>query len=124
VGASPFPLDEQLRLGAHSWTPATIREVVVLGSEIASYRRAAKRFVALTKVPLSKSSLGRLVKEYGGQVVAQQAAEAEATVKAPERGEEIVWRQLPEPDSSEWTMLPIARLAIPLEVAPSNRDAR
>jgi hypothetical protein len=94
-----FPLDEQLRLGEHSWTPATIREVVALGSEIASYRRAAKRFVALTQVPLSKSSLGRLVKECGGQVVVQQAAEAEATVKAPERGEEIVWRQLPEPDS-------------------------
>jgi hypothetical protein len=73
--------------------------VVALGAEIPSYRRAAKRFEALTKLPLSKSSLGRLAHEYGGQVVAQQAAEAEATVKAPESGEEIVWRQLPEPDS-------------------------
>jgi hypothetical protein len=73
--------------------------VVALGSEIASYRRAAKRFVALTKMPMSKSNLGRLVKEYGSQVVAQQAAEAEATVKAPERGEEIVWCQLPAPAS-------------------------
>jgi predicted RNase H-like nuclease (RuvC/YqgF family) len=79
-----FPLDEQLQLGEHSWTPATIREVVALGTEIPSYRRAAKRFVTLTKLPLSKSSLERLAKEYGGRVVAQQAAEAEATVKAPE----------------------------------------
>jgi hypothetical protein len=94
-----FPLDEQLKLGEHSWTPASIREVVALAAEIPSFRRAARRFVALTKSPLSKSSLDRLAKEYGLRVVAEQAAEAEATVKAPERGEEIVWRQLPEPDS-------------------------
>jgi hypothetical protein len=50
-------------------------------------------------MPMSKSSLARLVNEYGGKVVAQQAAEAEATVKAPEQGEEIVWREMPEPDS-------------------------
>jgi hypothetical protein len=94
-----FPLDEQLKLGEHSWTPASIREVVALGAEIPSFRRAAQRFVALTKSPMSKSSLARLVEECGNRVVVQQAAEAEATVKAPERGEEIVWRELPEPDS-------------------------
>ncbi|MBI1880765.1 MAG: hypothetical protein HYR94_21520 [Chloroflexi bacterium] len=49
--------------------------------EIPSYRRAAARFEGLTKLPLSKSSLNRLTQEYGGQVVAQQAAEAEAMVK-------------------------------------------
>lgn len=94
-----FPLDEQLQLGEHSWTPVTIREAVALAADIASYRRAAKRFVGLSKMPMSKSSLGRLVQEYGSQVVAQQATEAEATVSPPESGEEIVWRQLPEPDS-------------------------
>jgi hypothetical protein len=54
----------------------------------------------LTKLPLAKSSLNRLAKEYGGQVVAQQAAEAEAMVKAPAKDEEIVWRAMPEPDSA------------------------
>jgi hypothetical protein len=60
------------------------------GVEIASYRRAAQNFEALTKLPMSKSSLVRLVEEYGGRLVAEQAAEAEATVKAPERGEEVI----------------------------------
>jgi hypothetical protein len=88
-----------LQLGEHSWTPATIKEAVGLGAEIPSCRRAAKRFEAMTKMPMSKSSVVRLVNEYGGKLVAEQAAEAEATVKAPERGEEIVWRDIPEPDS-------------------------
>lgn len=67
--------------------------------EIASYRRAAALFEGLTKLPLSKSSLNRLVKEYGDQVVAQQAQESEAMVKAPAKDEEVVWRERPEPDS-------------------------
>jgi hypothetical protein len=88
-----------LQLGEHSWTPATIKEALALGAEIPSCRRAAQRFESLTKMPLSKSSLMRLVHEFGGKLVAEQAAEAAATVKVPERGEEIVWRDMPEPDS-------------------------
>ncbi len=52
--------------------------------------RAAQRFEALTKQPLSKSSLERLTSGYGKKLVSHQAAEAEATVRAPERGEEFV----------------------------------
>jgi hypothetical protein len=99
VSAGFFPLDEQLGLGEHSWTPESLKQALSLGVEIPSYRRAAQRFEALTKLPLSKSSLQRLANEYGGQVVNQQAAEAEAMVKAPRKDEEIVWRQRPEPDS-------------------------
>jgi hypothetical protein len=94
-----FPLDEQLGLGQHSWTPESIKQALSLGVEIASYRRAAARFEGLTKLPLSKSSLNRLAKEYGGQVVAQQAAEAEAMVKAPAKDEQVLWRERPEPAS-------------------------
>lgn len=94
-----FPLDEQLGLGAHHWTPESIQQAASLGVEIPSYRRAAQRFEALTKLPLSKSSLTRLVTEFGGQVVAEQAAEAEAMVKPPAKDEEIIWREIPEPDS-------------------------
>lgn len=94
-----FPLDEQLQLGEHSWTPVSLKQILSLGVEIASYRRGAERFEALTKLPLSKSSLGRLVQEFGGVVVGQQAAEAEAMVKAPAKDEEIIWRDIPEPDS-------------------------
>jgi hypothetical protein len=88
-----------LGLSEHSWSPETIKQAVQEGVEIASYRRAAKRFEALTKIPMSKSSLGRLVKEYGGQLVKQQASEAAATVQPLAPGEEILWRDMPEPDS-------------------------
>jgi len=48
---------------------------------------------------MSKSSLVRLVNECGRKPMAEQAAGAEATVKAPERCEETVWRDMPELDS-------------------------
>jgi hypothetical protein len=83
----------------HSWTPETIKAATRLGLEIPSYRRAAESFQAVSKIPMSKSSLAELVDEYGGRLVEVQAREAEATVRAPERGEEIVWREMPEPDS-------------------------
>lgn len=95
-----FPLDRQLGLVKHSWTPETIKEALGLGVEVASYRRAAAKFEALTKVPLSKSTLQALSLSYGGQLVANQAQEAEAMVKPPAAGEEIQWRRVPEPDSA------------------------
>ncbi len=94
-----FPLDERLQLGEHCWTPETVKQIVKLGTEIPSYRRAAKNFEELTKVGVSKSSLGGLVKTYGGKIVAQQEAEAEATVKAPAKDEVITVRHIPQPDS-------------------------
>ena len=94
------PLDQQLQLGKHSWTPQTIGQAVRLGVEIASYERAAAAYSDISGVGLSKSSLQRLVAEYGGALVAQQAVEAEAMVKPPTQEEvAIVWRQLPEPAS-------------------------
>lgn len=95
-----FPLDEQLKLGKHSWTPRTIEQALRLGVEIASYERAATAFVDISGVSLSKSSLQQLVDECGGALVAAQAAEAEAMVKPPTKDEvEIAWRQIPEPAS-------------------------
>ncbi len=95
-----FPLDQRLKLGRHRWTPETIQQVVRLGVELPSYERAARNFEALTKLAVSKSSVQRLVHEVGSQVVAQQAAEAEATVRTPGRDEEVITvRQMPEPDS-------------------------
>ena len=83
----------------HSWSPETIKVAIRLGLEIPSYRRAAESFQAATQIPMSKSSLAELVDEYGRRLVEVQAREAEATVRAPERGEEIIWREIPEPDS-------------------------
>lgn len=94
-----FPLDEWLQLGVECWTPGTIKQMVKLGVEIASYRRAALNFTELTDVGVSKSRLGELVKSYGGQIVEQQAAEAEAMVKPPARDEVIGPRAMPQPDS-------------------------
>jgi hypothetical protein len=95
-----FPLDRKLGLVKHNWTPETIKQALALGAEI-PYRRAARRFADLTKVALSKSSLRELAMEYGGRLVEIQEQEAEATVKAPARGEEmeVVWREIPQPDS-------------------------
>jgi hypothetical protein len=92
-----FPLDEQLQLGRHGWTPGTVKQMVKLGVEIPSYRRAAQNYVELTQVGVSKSQLGELVKTYGGKVVAQQAVEA--MVKPPARDDIIVPRDMPQPDS-------------------------
>jgi hypothetical protein len=94
-----FPLDEQLQLGGHCWSPETVKQMVKLGTEIPSYRRAVENFAELTKVGVSKSALGKLVKTYGGQMVLQQQAEAEAMVKAPAQEELVVPRNMPQPDS-------------------------
>lgn len=95
-----FPLDGRLKLGQHSWTPETLNQAVRQATEIASYQRAADNFVKMTKLPMSKSSLQRLVGKYGKRLVEQQAIEAEATVTPPERGSEVYsLRQAPQPDS-------------------------
>ncbi|MCB0165709.1 MAG: hypothetical protein KDI79_15870, partial [Anaerolineae bacterium] len=94
-----FPLDEQLYLGEHVWSPETVKQLVRQGTEIPSHRRAAASFSEQTKIAVSKSSVARLVQLYGGQIVAQQAAEAEATVKPPARDEVITQRQMVEPES-------------------------
>ena len=83
----------------HAWSQGTIEAALRLGVEIASYERAAESFSALTHVPLSKSSLQRLVNEYGGQLVAAQTVEAQAMVTVPKTSEEVVWRKRIEPDS-------------------------
>jgi hypothetical protein len=76
-----------------------------VGSEIASYQRAATTFVELTHVPMSKSSLQRLVGVYGGELVKQQAAEAEAMVKVPSKAEvEVEWRQRVTPPSETMSL--------------------
>jgi hypothetical protein len=88
-----------LKLGKHHWTPETIERAIRQAVEIPSHRRAARNYEALTQLALSKSSLERLTDECGGRLVAEQAAEAEATVKLPERGEAAVRREVHEPDS-------------------------
>lgn len=76
-----------------------------MGTEIASYERAAETFVALTHIPVSKSSLQRLVGVYGGQLVKQQAAEAAAMIKVPSQEEgEIAWRQRVTPSSETMSL--------------------
>ncbi len=94
-----FPLDDQLYLGKHSWTPETVKQMVRQAIEIPSYRRAAESYQEMTKIPVSKSSLARLVNQYGGQLVAQQKVEAEETVKPPAKEEVVTERQIPKPDS-------------------------
>lgn len=93
------PLDQKLKLGKHSWSPEIVRQAVRLGVEIPSYERAAAAFEELTKVPMSSSSLQRLVNEAGQVIVEQQEVEARAMVQVPKEEEEVLWREIPEPDS-------------------------
>lgn len=93
-----FPLDEELKLSKKNWSPETIQNAVRLGVEIASYERAAATFEALTRIPMSKSSLQRLVVETGAVLVAKQKAEAQAMVQVPKHEAEVWWREVPEPD--------------------------
>jgi hypothetical protein len=93
------PLDQRLHLGRYSWTPQTIEAVLLMGVEIPSYRRAAEHFSRLTHVNCSKSSLQRLLNEYGGCLVDSQAKEAQAMVQVPKEETEVQWRSIPEPDS-------------------------
>lgn len=69
--------------------------------EIASYARAAQSYQELTGVAISGSSLQRLVVEYGGVLVAQQAQEAQAMVQVPKQEAEVKPRQVPKPDSEK-----------------------
>jgi hypothetical protein len=85
-------------LGKHNWTPETIQHVLTLVAEM-PYDRAARTVEMLTGIPLSHSSLHRLVQEYGGRLVEGQAAEAESMVKPPAKFDEETFRQVPEPDS-------------------------
>lgn len=93
-----FPLDERLQMGQHCWTPETVKQIVKLGTEIPSYRRAAQNFSDLTQVGVSKSRLGELVKLYGGQIVDHQEAEAAAMGQAPAQEEVSTVRQMAQPD--------------------------
>lgn len=70
-----------------------------LGVAIASHERAAACFQELTGVRLSKSSLHRLVEEAGQAVVAQQEEEAQAMVRTPKQEDEVMWRNVPAPES-------------------------
>jgi len=67
--------------------------------EIPSYRRAAENFEALTQVPLGKSSLANLVREYGGILVEQQVQEAEQAAAVPSREAVICPRTEPEAEA-------------------------
>ena len=93
------PLDEELYLGKHVWSPETVKQMVKQGTEIASYRRVAASFEEMTKIGVSKSSMERLAKEYGSKVVKKQEEEAESMVKPPKKEEVITKREMPVPDS-------------------------
>jgi hypothetical protein len=94
-----FPLDQQLKLGKHVWSPQTIQQAVRLGTEIASFERASNFLQELTGVSFSKSSLHRLTGELGKAAAHQAAQVARAMTQVPSREEEVVWRKPPQPPS-------------------------
>jgi hypothetical protein len=86
----------------HSWSPATIQQVLTLAAEIPSFQRAARSVEQLTHIPISKSSLQQLTCEYGARLVDIQEQEAAAMVSLPAGvTESEAWRAIPEPDSEQ-----------------------
>jgi hypothetical protein len=83
---------------AHCWTAETVQHALQLAAAL-PYKRAAQTFEALTLIPMSGSSLQRLMQAYGGQLVVDQAAEAEATIQPPAKFDEAAFRQVPAPGS-------------------------
>ena len=88
-----------MKVWLHSFSPETIKQMVRLGVEIPSYRRAAVNYTELTRVGVSKSKIADLVKEYGSHLVTLQEVEAEAMVKPPAQDEVLSEREMPQPDS-------------------------
>lgn len=93
------PWDEKLGLLRHSWTGQTINNALRLAVEVPSFARAAESFTALTGVGISKSSLQRLVMDYGACQVSREEEEARAMSAVPSKEEEVVWREQVKPDS-------------------------
>ena len=94
-----FPLDRRLGLGRRGWSPKMLEMALRQAVELGSYARAADNFSELTNVPISASSMGRLVLEYGMEVVKADASAAEAMVRVAAEEEGVSWRRIPEPDS-------------------------
>lgn len=76
-----------------------LSQALRMSTEIPSYRRAAELFSDLSQVPLSKSTLQRLTKEYGTALDEERSEEAKEMVRVLSREDEVGWRDVPEPDS-------------------------
>ena len=94
-----YPLDEKLKLGSHQMTPKMVSQALRTAAEVPSYRRAAALFSELTQISVSKSTLQRMSVEHGGEADDERKKEAEKMVKLPKKEEEVVYRDVPEPDS-------------------------
>ena len=80
-------------------TPKMVSQALRTAAEVPSYRRAAALFSELTQISVSKSTLQRMSVEHGGEADDERKKEAEKMVKLPKKEEEVVYRDVPEPDS-------------------------
>lgn len=80
-------------------SPKMVSQALRTAAEVPSYRRAAALFSELTQVSVSKSTLQRMNVEHGGEADDERKKEAEKMVKVPKREEEVIYRDMPEPDS-------------------------
>ncbi len=92
-------LDRRIGLTRSSWSPQMLGMALRQAVELGSYARAAENFSELTQVPMSASTLKRMVQAYGRKVVEADAKEAEAMVRVPEEEEGVSYRRIPEPES-------------------------
>jgi hypothetical protein len=85
-------------------------------------RRAAEAFRIMTRLPMSKSTVGRLAHETGQQIVAIQVEEAEAMgpngLPIPAKEEEVAYRQVPEPESE---MMNVSSDGVTLRIRKEGR---
>lgn len=77
MGQGFSPLDRQLETMA-GWSERAVEEVLWVAQAVSSYREAEEAFARLAHLSISKSTIQRIVEQYGGLLAQEQAAEAKA----------------------------------------------
>lgn len=81
-----FPLDEQLG-HREGWSEGLVEKVLWTAQAVTSYREAEEALERLAGVHVSKSSIHRLVAQYGGRLAQVREEEAEALWSGGVQGE-------------------------------------
>lgn len=77
MGQGFSPLDRQLET-MEGWSEEAVEQVLWTAQAVSSYREAAEAFERLAGLAVSKSTIHRLVEQYGDTLAKEQLKEAEA----------------------------------------------
>lgn len=87
-GAGISPLDQPLQM-REGWSEGAVEQALWTAQAVRSYREAEEALRRLAHLDLSKSTIHRMVEQYGGALAARQQEEAKALWGSGVRGEEV-----------------------------------